>query len=56
MTPHRSFRARIYVLTEEEGGRKTPFFGGYSPQFYFRTPAVTGRVIFVRGVTGRDRP
>jgi elongation factor Tu len=42
--PHRRFRAEVYVLTKEEGGRHTPFFRNYSPQFYFRTTDVTGRV------------
>jgi len=40
--PHRNFKARVYVLTKEEGGRHTPFFNGYRPQFYFRTTDVTG--------------
>ena len=43
-TAHRRFRAEVYVLTKEEGGRHTPFFRNYSPQFYFRTTDVTGRV------------
>jgi elongation factor Tu len=43
-SPHRKFRAQVYVLTEKEGGRKSPFFGGYSPQFYFRTTDVTGAI------------
>jgi elongation factor Tu len=43
-TPHTKFRAQIYVLKKEEGGRHAPFFGGYSPQFYFRTTDVTGRI------------
>ena len=42
ITPHRKFKAEIYVLTKEEGGRHTPFFKGYRPQFYFRTTDVTG--------------
>jgi elongation factor Tu len=42
ITPHRRFAAEVYVLTKEEGGRHTPFFGGYRPQFYFRTTDVTG--------------
>ena len=41
-TPHTKFKAEIYVLTKEEGGRHTPFFKGYRPQFYFRTTDVTG--------------
>ena len=40
--PHAHFRAEIYVLSKEEGGRHTPFFNGYRPQFYFRTTDVTG--------------
>ena len=42
--PHRTFRAEVYVLTKDEGGRHTPFFGNYRPQFYFRTADVTGTV------------
>jgi elongation factor Tu len=42
ITPHTKFRAEVYVLTKEEGGRHTPFFKGYRPQFYFRTTDVTG--------------
>jgi elongation factor Tu len=42
ITPHTKFKAQIYVLTKEEGGRHTPFFNGYRPQFYFRTTDVTG--------------
>jgi len=42
ITPHRKFKAEVYVLTKEEGGRHTPFFKGYRPQFYFRTTDVTG--------------
>ena len=44
ITPHRKFKAEIYALTKEEGGRHTPFFKGYRPQFYFRTTDVTGSV------------
>src|SRR5215208_7120315 len=44
ITPHTKFKAEIYVLTKEEGGRHTPFFNGYRPQFYFRTTDVTGIV------------
>ncbi len=43
-TPHRTFRAEVYVLTKDEGGRHTPFFANYRPQFYFRTADVTGTV------------
>ncbi|MDX2169884.1 MAG: EF-Tu/IF-2/RF-3 family GTPase, partial [Deltaproteobacteria bacterium] len=42
ITPHTQFEAEVYVLTKEEGGRHTPFFKGYRPQFYFRTTDVTG--------------
>jgi len=42
ITPHTKFRAEVYILTKEEGGRHTPFFNGYRPQFYFRTTDVTG--------------
>src|SRR6187402_1681235 len=48
--PHTQFEAEIYVLTKEEGGRHTPFFKGYRPQFYFRTTDVTGAVILPEGV------
>jgi elongation factor Tu len=44
ITPHTVFKAELYVLTKEEGGRHTPFFKGYRPQFYFRTTDVTGSV------------
>src|SRR5258708_10371851 len=40
--PHKKFKAEVYVLTKDEGGRHTPFFNGYRPQFYFRTTDVTG--------------
>ncbi len=42
ITPHKKFRGEIYVLSKDEGGRHTPFFKGYRPQFYFRTTDVTG--------------
>jgi elongation factor Tu len=42
ITPHTVFKGEVYVLTKEEGGRHTPFFNGYRPQFYFRTTDVTG--------------
>ncbi len=42
VTPHTKFEGQIYILTKEEGGRHTPFFDGYRPQFYFRTTDVTG--------------
>ncbi len=47
ITPHRKFRAEVYVLSKEEGGREKPFRAGYRPQFYFRTTDVTGRASFV---------
>jgi elongation factor Tu len=47
--PHTNFRAQVYVLKKEEGGRHTPFFKGYKPQFYFRTTDVTGQVILPEG-------
>jgi len=50
ITPHTSFNAEVYVLTKEEGGRHTPFFKGYRPQFYFRTTDVTGSVELPEGV------
>ena len=49
VTPHTDFDAEIYVLTKEEGGRHTPFFKGYKPQFYFRTTDVTGEVLLPEG-------
>jgi elongation factor Tu len=50
ITPHTQFEAEVYVLTKEEGGRHTPFFKGYRPQFYFRTTDVTGNVELPAGV------
>jgi elongation factor Tu len=50
VTPHTKFEAEVYVLTKEEGGRHTPFFKGYRPQFYFRTTDVTGDVQLPAGV------
>ncbi|SFV20636.1 elongation factor Tu [Pseudidiomarina donghaiensis] len=50
ITPHTQFEAEVYVLTKEEGGRHTPFFKGYRPQFYFRTTDVTGAVELPEGV------
>ena len=49
ITPHTDFDAEIYILTKEEGGRHTPFFKGYKPQFYFRTTDVTGEVFLPEG-------
>ena len=42
VTPHKKFKGSVYILSKEEGGRHTPFFNGYRPQFYFRTTDVTG--------------
>jgi elongation factor Tu len=50
ITPHRKFKSEVYILTKEEGGRHTPFFNGYRPQFYFRTTDVTGVVALPGGV------
>jgi elongation factor Tu len=50
ITPHTKFKAEVYVLTKEEGGRHTPFFNGYRPQFYFRTTDVTGSIQLPKGV------
>lgn len=50
ITPHTEFKGEIYVLTKEEGGRHTPFFTGYKPQFYFRTTDITGEVQLPEGV------
>jgi elongation factor Tu len=50
ITPHTQFKAEVYVLTKEEGGRHTPFFNGYRPQFYFRTTDVTGEAQLPEGV------
>ena len=52
VTPHRKFTGEIYVLTKEEGGRHTPFFSGYRPQFYFRTTDVTGDIQELRDQNG----
>jgi len=49
ITPHTDFKAQIYVLTQEEGGRHTPFLNGYRPQFYFRTTDVTGSIHLADG-------
>ena len=50
ITPHTTFKAEVYILTKDEGGRHTPFFNGYRPQFYFRTTDVTGIVTLPKGV------
>jgi elongation factor Tu len=49
ITPHTNFEAQVYVLTKEEGGRHTPFFNNYRPQFYFRTTDVTGHIVLPEG-------
>jgi elongation factor Tu len=50
VTPHKKFECEVYVLSKEEGGRHTPFFKGYRPQFYFRTTDVTGDIRLPEGV------
>ena len=50
ITPHKKFKAEVYVLSKEEGGRHTPFFSGYRPQFYFRTTDITGIIALPEGV------
>ena len=50
ITPHKKFKAEVYVLSKEEGGRHTPFFTGYRPQFYFRTTDITGIIALAEGV------
>jgi elongation factor Tu len=50
ITPHSNFEGQVYILTKDEGGRHTPFFKGYRPQFYFRTTDVTGAVTLPEGV------
>jgi elongation factor Tu len=54
ITPHTKFQAEVYVLTKEEGGRHTPFFAGYKPQFYFRTTDVTGSVLGLMSREGKS--
>jgi elongation factor Tu len=54
ITPHTKFHAEVYVLTKEEGGRHTPFFAGYKPQFYFRTTDVTGSVHALMSKDGKS--
>src|SRR5699024_12078746 len=49
ITPHTKFKAQVYVLTKDEGGRHTPFFNNYRPQFYFRTTDVTGVITLPEG-------
>ena len=50
ITPHTKFKGQVYILSKEEGGRHTPFFNGYRPQFYFRTTDVTAKVTLPQGV------
>src|SRR5437773_2732210 len=50
ITPHTDFTAQVYVLSKDEGGRHTPFFGNYKPQFYFRTTDVTGTIQLGEGI------
>ena len=50
VTPHTKLKAEVYVLSKEEGGRHTPFFNKYRPQFYFRTTDVTGEIVLADGV------
>jgi len=54
ITPHTKFHAEVYVLTKEEGGRHTPFFAGYKPQFYFRTTDVTGSILALLSEHGKS--
>lgn len=54
ITPHTQFEGEVYILTEKEGGRKTPFFSGYKPQFYVRTTDVTGTIIAFTADDGTD--
>jgi len=54
ITPHTKFLSEVYVLTKEEGGRHTPFFPGYKPQFYFRTTDVTGAVLALKSREGKS--
>jgi elongation factor Tu len=54
ITPHTKFQAQVYVLTKAEGGRHTPFFPGYRPQFYFRTTDVTGSVHKMVSESGKE--
>ena len=49
ITPHKKFKCKVYILTKDEGGRHSPFFNGYRPQFYFRTTDVTGVVTLPAG-------
>jgi elongation factor Tu len=49
ITPHTEYESEVYILAKEEGGRHTPFFSGYKPQFYFRTTDITGEVTLLEG-------
>jgi len=49
VTTHKNFEAEVYVLTKEEGGRHTPFFSNYRPQFFFRTADITGNIVLQEG-------
>jgi elongation factor Tu len=50
ITPHTKYKSEVYVLSKDEGGRHTPFFNNYRPQFYFRTTDVTGNIALPQGV------
>ncbi len=50
ITPHTNFKSQVYILSKDEGGRHTPFFSGYRPQFYFRTTDITGSASLPEGV------
>jgi elongation factor Tu len=54
ITPHTKFKAQVYVLNKDEGGRHTPFFPGYRPQFYFRTTDVTGKITGMTNAEGGE--
>ena len=54
ITPHTHFEGEVYILSKDEGGRHTPFFKGYRPQFYFRTTDVTGEVLKLTAMDGSE--
>ena len=54
ITPHTHFESEVYILSKDEGGRHTPFFKGYRPQFYFRTTDVTGEVLKLTAMDGSE--
>ena len=54
ITPHKSFDAQVFILSKEEGGRHTPFFPGYRPQFFVRTTDVTGKILAFRAADGEE--